>query len=353
MNEQALKVNKQAAGILVLIILMAVTFFFYLKGYSCHDLWRAIQNADIFWLLAGLGMMFLFIGCEAVNLSMITKALGFKMPFGRCLEYSGIGFYFSSITPSASGGQPAQIYYMAKDKISVTAASVTIFFTVFVYQLAMILWGAIMTFLQGSVAVWFILKLKYLFLFGVIVNTAVIFLLSSLMFSKKMIPFLASFCVKILNKFHLFRQAGTLKEKLEGSVKDYREKAGILRGHPLLFIKVLLVTMIQMAALNMIPSLVYIGLMHRTDHILDLITCQSLLTISVSAVPLPGAEGITQSGFLQVFTRFFKQDTLISAMLIHRALSFYIPLVFSFLVYIFTQLRIIRQVDRGDNFDGK
>lgn len=352
MNEQIMKTKKQVAGILILAILIAITFFFYLRGYSYRDLWKALEHANYRYLLAGLGMMFLFVSCEATNIYMITKVLGYKTPFMRCLGYSNIGFYFSAITPSASGGQPAQIYYMNKDKIPVTVSSITIFFIVFVYQIAMILLGSIMAVLRSSMAIQFITKLKYLFLFGVIANTAVLFLLFSLMFSKKLVPAIISFFIKIINKFSFLKKAEGFIEKLEQSVLSYHEKALLLKRHPVLFIKVLFVTMIQMTALNLIPSFVYLGMGNRADNILDLITCQSLLTISVSAVPLPGAEGVVQSGFLQVFDVFFKQDLIISAMLIQRVISFYIPLIISFLVYIVTQLRMMRQVNRGV-LDGK
>ena len=33
----------------------------------------------------------------------------------RCIQYSFIGFFYSGITPSATGGQPVQLYYMNKD----------------------------------------------------------------------------------------------------------------------------------------------------------------------------------------------------------------------------------------------
>lgn len=351
MNRQRSKSTKQIAGILFLITLMVGTGCYYFRGYSFSDLWNALKNANSAYLFCGFAMMFIFIGCEAFNISMILKVLYCNVPFFKCFQYACIGFYFSSITPSASGGQPAQIYYMKKDRIPLPISSLTIFFVVYIYEIAMIALGCIMYILRNTLAIHFISKLKYLFLFGFIVNSAVILVLFSLMYSKKLVPLILSFIMKVMKKFRLMKDVDAKKQKIEQSLVSYHEKAIVLKKHPVLFFKVLSVTMIQMISYNLIASFVYHSLYAKTGHTMDLLTCQSLLTISVSAIPLPGAEGVAQGGFLQVFDMFFHRDIITSAMLIYRALSFYIPLLLSFFVYIYTYLRTAGKLNRGDSFE--
>ena len=62
-------------------------------------------------------MMVIYLLLEAVNLHRTLKVLGEKVTFWQNIKYAIIGFFFSSITPAASGGQPMQIYYMYKEKI--------------------------------------------------------------------------------------------------------------------------------------------------------------------------------------------------------------------------------------------
>lgn len=353
MNNQSIKARKQIISILILLVLIIITFFYYLKGHTLQDLQNALVNANFAYLLSGLSMIFLFVFCEAVNIYLILNTLNHKVPFFRCFEYSSIGFYFSSITPSASGGQPAQIYYMKQDKIPMAASSVTIFFIVYVYQIAMILIGLIMTLFRFSEALYFISKLRYLFIYGMIMNTGAIFIFFSLMYSKKLAPSIVAFILRAGNKLRLIKNVDETKSKFDKSLISYREKAMVLKTHPLLFIKILLVTIIQMIALNSIPYLVYCSMGYKSKDILDMITCQSILTISVSAVPLPGAEGVTQGGFLQVFDTYFPASTLTYAMLINRVISFYLPLLLSFILYIFTHIRTTKQSIRGDFLEGK
>lgn len=63
--------------------------------------------------MLGLLLMFAFVGCEAMCSRTILRQLGDRVPYRRCLGYACTGFVFSSITPSASGGQPAQVCCMA------------------------------------------------------------------------------------------------------------------------------------------------------------------------------------------------------------------------------------------------
>lgn len=351
MRNQSVKVKKQIVSILILLLLIGVTFFFYLKDYSFHELWLIMKDARIVYLFAGLGMMLLFIFCEAVNIYFILKALGYKIPLIRCYAYSNIGFYFSSITPTASGGQPAQIYYMMQGNIPLAISSITLFFIVYVYQIAMILLGIIMSMLRISAATYFVHKLNYLLLFGVLVNITVIFVMFSLMFSKKLVPSILGVVLKLGAKIGIVKNIDLVRSKWKQSLISYHEKAEVLKSHPKLFFKILAVTMIQMISLNSVSSLVYYSMGYGSKQILNIFTCQSLLTISVSPVPLPGAEGITQGGFLQVFGTFFPQDVLTYAMLINRFISFYIPLLLSLFLYIITHLRSINQAVRGDSID--
>ncbi|MFR2128888.1 MAG: hypothetical protein ACLS4M_06675 [Eubacterium ventriosum] len=48
---------------------------------------------------------------------VLCGTFGYKRPFRKCLVYSSSDIYFSAITPSATGGQPASAYFMMKDKV--------------------------------------------------------------------------------------------------------------------------------------------------------------------------------------------------------------------------------------------
>lgn len=72
------------------------------------------------------------------------KALKQKVSYLKCLGFAFVGFYFSSITPSSSGGQPAQMFYMSKAKINLSYSSLNLLIITVVYQIVMMLYGGIL-----------------------------------------------------------------------------------------------------------------------------------------------------------------------------------------------------------------
>ena len=109
--------RKSLLGIGMILALMALTGYLLLKDLSPGKLAGALAQVRPGWLVLGLGLMLAFVGCEAMCSRLILGRLGHKTCYRRCLGYSFVGFYVSAITPSSTGGQPAQVYYMSKDNI--------------------------------------------------------------------------------------------------------------------------------------------------------------------------------------------------------------------------------------------
>lgn len=339
MKNEIMDQKKQIRNILFLVAIMVLTGYIFLRDYSFRELLETLNDTDPIYLFAGLSLMLLFISCEAMNIKIILKVLGKEITFPKSFGYSWIGFYFSAITPSSSGGQPAQVYYMKKDHISISDSTITLFFIVFNYQIAMVLLGAIMSLLNPKLVHNFVERLPLLLLYGVIMNVGALFLFMSLMFSKKMIPCLINIGLKVCLKLHLVKNIDAKIKNIYDGLKNYHTKSNLLKKHYRLFFKVLSITMIQMAALNAVSYMVYLSLGYREHGILDLMTAGSLLTISVSAVPLPGSVGAAEGGFLQAYTDFISTSSLKSAMIISRSISFYLPFIISSIVYMSFYMR--------------
>ena len=80
---------------------------------------QVLGTVKLQYILIAVVCMCIYVTCEAINIGRTLKALDEKTSFLKNIKYALIGFFFSGITPAASGGQPMQIYYMYKDKISV------------------------------------------------------------------------------------------------------------------------------------------------------------------------------------------------------------------------------------------
>ncbi|MCD2491843.1 flippase-like domain-containing protein [Lacrimispora sp. NSJ-141] len=341
-------------GILLLLLLTAATVFVLLRGYRISDLWEALSQADGRWLLLGLSCMVFFVTCEAVNIRMIMGALGKKVSFRNCEQYAFIGFYFSSITPSSSGGQPMQVYYMKKDRISIADSSAAILFIVLVYQIAMLLFAGTMAVFHPAMAGEAAGHLKYLLLYGGLVNGLMAGFLAFIMLSKKTVTRILGWLVRLGASLHLIKNRDQAMEKVNAEIGEYHQSTMIMKGNPFLFLRVLAVTLLQMGALSSVPYCVYRALGYIGTGWGSVMTVQSILTLSASAVPSPGAVGAAEGGFLWAFQTIFPKEAVKTAMVVSRGISFYLFLILSFAVCAFVQIRVTRAaVRKKKSVDGQ
>ena len=157
MNLEGLKKSmKQQEGqrsvkkyIVLFILLVLVVIFIVLKGADIESVWNAMKNADQKWLTAGLGLAAVFNIAEGINLRKVLVSFGYRVSFKEAMKYAYIGYFFSSVTPSATGGQPLQLYAMSKDKIHVAHGTMALLTELTSFQIA--------AFLMENIAAFWIL----------------------------------------------------------------------------------------------------------------------------------------------------------------------------------------------------
>ena len=103
-------------NLLFLVIVFGLTMYLVFRGKDIGDIISTARDADGRYLLLSLVCVVFFILGESVIIFYMMKTLGASVKMTHCALYSFVGFFFSCITPSASGGQPMQIFYMKKDK---------------------------------------------------------------------------------------------------------------------------------------------------------------------------------------------------------------------------------------------
>ena len=153
-----------------MVVLAGVTCYILLKDHSMGTLWAVLKNADLRFVLLGLFLMVLFVGCEAAVIRLLAGTWGGSVPWKRAMQYSFAGFYFSSITPSSTGGQPMQLYYMVRDGMSAARSSFALLTITAMYQLMALAYGVGMGLLKFSYLMGLPLALKLLICFGILAN---------------------------------------------------------------------------------------------------------------------------------------------------------------------------------------
>lgn len=346
----------QNGGLFIGLILL--TFFVIFKNNNIDEILTAISTLNINYVIISVICSWIFVICEGTNIGRSLKLMEYEVGFFTSIKYAIVGLFFSSVTPSASGGQPMQVYYMHKDGIQVSHSSLALLMDLASFQFVTVSMAIIGYIGEHKLLVNSLGNIKYLVLLGIILNTlALVFILTAI-FSRRFIGKFIDFICFILIKIK-YKKVDKFKEIAITQVQEYKESAKYFKENKSTVLKILLTTTIQITALHSITFWIYKAFGLSGYSFITVVMLQSVLYISVSALPLPGAVGISESGFMVIYRTLFTTKILSSAMLVSRGISFYLLVLISGIFIATTYLINIKgnhyikvsRKSRGEDFD--
>ena len=313
-------------NILLLIILMLCTFYFLLKDQELDELWACILSADKMWLLAGLVCIILFICFESVIIHYIVNALAYSVKLIHCIKYSFIGFFVSAITPSSTGGQPAQMYFMKKDGISVSISSLVMMVVTVAYKAALLFIAFIMLIVENDFVTSHIKGLEFILVFGIVVNVFVIVALMLIIFKQSLAKRICGKCILFLGSHRLIKKPDERLRKLINSISKYDRGAAFLKSHMRMFVNIFLITLVQRMMYFLVTYAVY-----RSFDLsqgsgcspFEIITLQLIITLAVDNLPWPGGMGVNEGIFMIFFTEIFTPAYVTAGLMLTRGFNYY------------------------------
>ena len=116
-----------------------------------------------------------------------------------------------------------------------------------------------------------------------------------------------------------------------------------IKNNKVLIIRTLLTTLVQFTAYYSITYWTYRALGFSEHNILEIITMQSVLFATVSGIPSPGAVGVTEGAFIEIFKGVYPTNVMSSAVLLNRGINFYFLVIVSGVVTVVNHLRCDRK----------
>lgn len=338
-----MQTKKKAIGnAVLLLVVFGLTIYGLFHGEDMGALLDAIEEADIRWLIPAAGLVVFFIWGESIIIWYMMRTFGIHLKKRICFLFSSVGFFFSCITPSASGGQPMQIYYMKKERIPIPVSTVILMIVTITYKLVLVVIGlGVLLFGRGFIHTYLegILPVYYL---GVMLNVFCVSFMTILVFHPHMAKVIMLTGLDWLEKLHLVKRREKRREKLEESMLVYRQTAAYLRMHTRVIIHVILITFVQRMALFTVTWMVYRSFGLSGTSMWDVIFLQAVISVSVDMLPLPGGMGISETLFLSIFTGVFQALTL-PALVVSRGLAYYSQIVISAFFTLAAQIHYMRQ----------
>lgn len=328
MEQKKMRMKEMLIGLCLVAVLALVTFCALFRRHSMEILGETFVKADMRYVLSGVFCMAVFIGCEAANLRLLMRTFNKKVTVGRSVSYALAGFYFSAITPSATGGQPMQLYYMTRDGYGFAQSSFTLLANAAVYQMTVLLYGGAMVLTHLSFVMAQGRVIKWLLVFGILVNgicscAILLIILNGLLAERA-----AMAVVRVLSGIGMIRNRKRMERRAEHLIDEYSRGGAYIRKYPMVIARMFLRVLIQLTALFLVPYFAGLAL-GITASPGTFLTMQAILSLAVTAVPLPGSVGASEGAFVALYGLVLGAGPAFTVMALGRGISFYGLLVIS------------------------
>ena len=311
----------------ILIFITIIVMYFVLKD-DFKNIVDLLIKVDIKYILIAFILFFLSIFFRAY-ISYITVNESSKYSLSEAIKHNVIIQFFNGITPFSTGGQPMEIYMLTKHGISANKGTMIVLQNFIFYQVALVIFGLFAVTYNNIFHIFpKVVLLKKLVLIGFIINTLVAVVIFMISISKKFTTTCMKWLVGFLNRIKIVKNKEKLEESLSNRLEEFHDSAKELRERKGLFYIGVIFNIISLACLYATPLFIVYS-MHDFNslNLLECLTSSAYVLLIGAFVPIPGASGGIEYGFLTFFGNFLTSSKSSAAMLIWRFITYYFGMI--------------------------
>ena len=329
-----------------------MVFRIFFGNREIGDIIEDVKRADTRWTVLGLFVIVAFVCCESWIFHYMLRIYKIRVSMLRCIRYSFIGFFFSCITPSASGGQPMQIVYMKRDGIKIGYSTLITWIVTICYKSALVILGTVFLIFKRDYCEAALGDWLWLLILGYVLNVGLLAGMIFVLFKPLYARTLGIKIVNLLTAIKLIKNSEKYIMKVSRITKNYSIGADYVKKNFRVVVNVMLISFLQRVLLSSITFIVYKAFGLSGESFFTIIAVQTVIGIMVEMMPLPGAAGISEACFMVLFEGIFGCQ-LKSAMLLSRGISFYALLIISGVITLVCHIFAKRHPITEEDFDVK
>lgn len=338
----------------ILLALLALTLTFLLRNQDMTQIFRIIKGCDPFYIAMALIMMVFYVYVGGYEVYMFIKKRGYKMSVFKCFKYGFTEVFFSSITPSSTGGQPMMAITMRNEGYPITETTPALLAVTGLYKTGLMLLGIIAAIFFGDEIFamtddrWVIA----LFCFGFLANIVIIVFVCLFLFSNRCIWYIFKIVLNAGSKLRIIKNREKTESFFKNKKAEYIICANYMKEDPAVLFKVFVLTLLQRLAFASVGAFVYKAVGMNDVSFMYIVSIQIIVAIAVELMPLPGAVGVSETVFLSFYLTIYKTPELLNAgLLLTRGINFYLlfiaSAVFVNICYIIKVAKSLK--NKGDN----
>lgn len=323
------KFKKVLFNAIFLAFCLGITLFYVFHNEDIEVIKSYIQDAYWFLWIIGSICVLMFIMGEAVIFKYLLRVLGYKASLWSCSLYSFVGFFFGCVTPSASGGQPMQAWFMKRDGVPVQLSTLALLIITINYKSVLLIYGfALVIFKPPEIYGMLTGAMPWIYL-GLFLNSVIVWFMITLAIKPKIAETIVMWIFGRLSKIFNKRKFYIIEKKAEKAMSDYVVRSKNLMKHKALMARVLGITFIQRSILFFTTYLVILSFGYTDIGPVTTTWLQGLISLSVDMLPLPGGMGASEHIFNLIFRPILGSNLTTPALIVSRGLAYYTQLIVS------------------------
>lgn len=318
------KVIIKVGLILFLICLFAYLFF---SDNGLITFLKDPSRIDISWLLMSFICQIINLIIDAYLTHKFLKNIEPKVTIKNSISCSLVGQFFSAITPSASGGQPMQIFVLSRKGISAGTTTSALIQKFIVYQTSIVLYSILAILLRFKYFFSLNKLVYYILVVGFLSQALIVVGLIIFSFNKKLTKKIIELMFTFLGKLKILKNHNEKIENINQQLEIFHSGNKELYKNKYLLLETYTFTFVQLTAMFLIPYCIYRSFYLSGCRVFDMISAQTFVTVSSSFVPIPGGSGAAEGASSIFLAPFFDEKTIKSAIALSRIVSYYFTIV--------------------------
>lgn len=313
----------------IIILIFTVFLLWYLLKDSYVDIVNTLSNANfLILILVFIAYIFYFMFDQAA-FYIITKQYKKDVKMRYIIYLGLITKFFNGITPLASGGQPFQVYDLHKNGLSIAQGTNVVIQNYFVFQNALVLHGVISIILNQIFHYFeYIPLLRWLTIIGFVINIIILLVLLMISFSASFNKKVVNFIINLLYKIHIVKNKEEQISKWDKVCNDYYQNAQVLLKNKSILYKGIIYQYLSLTVYFILPLILAYSInISENLNIINTIVASAYIYIMGCYVPIPGATGGMELGFMGFFGNFISDVPLKALLIIWRFATYYLPTI--------------------------
>ncbi len=321
--------KKWIFNIVFLFLVIGLTMYGLFHGSDLGDLKELISQADPRWWALAFLLVVAFILGESLVLHDIMRTLRTPHRLPHCFLYSFIGFFFSCITPSAGGGQPAQVYFMRKDGIDPAVSVPVMILVTITYKLVLVLFALGVLILRPRAILTALTPVWGWCILGIVLNAGFIGLYILLVVCPGAVERFLGWAIRHPGKLLGTKKVEKMLNWLEKWMNQYRDASKVMRTRPWMLLRVTLLTVLQRCLLFAVTFCALRSFGILTGSLPVVVTLQAMISLGTDLLPLPGGMGASETMFMRIFPAVCGEAMTLPTLVVSRGISYYGQLLIS------------------------